>query len=262
MIAAISRFAMSLRKEPIIPGEVVLAGIVIAVVFWIVEAAVHSLLFDPGAGFADQLLPSDPNEFWMRLLVFALIIAFSVYAQRVVTRLREAERRARESERMYREMIETAEEGVWVLDAHGRTSFANHKMAAMLGYQEEEVDEGALAGFADERSRKAAEGMLDSLRHGLKGQHEILFRRKDGSELWAMVSATPLLGQDGSYSGALAMVNDMTARKQAEEALRCRVEELERFRRATIEREFRIKELRDKVARLEGASALKANGGG
>jgi CheY-like chemotaxis protein len=44
---------------------------------------------------------------------------------------------------------------------------------------------------------------------------------------------------------------DITERKKSEEELRQRVDELERFRSATIQREFRMKELKDRVKELE-----------
>lgn len=38
-----------------------------------------------------------------------------------------------EKEKQYRRIIETSEEGIWLLDPQGRTTFANHRMAAILG---------------------------------------------------------------------------------------------------------------------------------
>jgi PAS domain-containing protein len=44
--------------------------------------------------------------------------------------------------------------------------------------------------------------------------------RKDGSELWALLAAAPLLEADGSYAGALAMVTDISERRREMAALR------------------------------------------
>jgi len=50
-------------------------------------------------------------------------------------------------------------------------------------------------------------------------------------------------------------------RKRAEDELRQRVEELERFRKATIQREFRIKDFKDRVKELEEqVASLKSEG--
>lgn len=57
---------------------------------------------------------------------------------------------------------------------------------------------------------------------------------------------TPLYNVDGSIS-KLEIFRDITDKKRAEEELKSRLNELERFRTATIGREFRIKELRDEI---------------
>ena len=48
-----------------------------------------------------------------------------------------------------------------------------------------------------------------------------------------------------------SLTEEITERKKAEEELRQRIDELERFRNTTIQREFRIKELKDRVKELE-----------
>jgi len=47
------------------------------------------------------------------------------------------------------------------------------------------------------------------------------------------------------------MLIDITQSKKAEEELAKHVDELERYMKATVQREFRIKELRDRVEELE-----------
>ena len=59
--------------------SVVFLAITLAVIFWSIEALIHSLIFNQG-NFFQQLIPHDPNELWMRLLTFFLIIIFGIYA--------------------------------------------------------------------------------------------------------------------------------------------------------------------------------------
>ncbi len=39
----------------------------------------------------------------------------------------------------YRNIVETANEGIWILDAEIKITYANHKIAEMLGYSPEEM---------------------------------------------------------------------------------------------------------------------------
>lgn len=243
---------MPLKESSYMPGRIALAGVLIAALFWVAETLIHSFVFEPGeADLLGGLLPSEPNEIWMRLVIFSLIIGSGVYAQRTVSRLKGAEELLRASEKRYREIVETAEEGVLVLDRDGRASFVNGKMTEMLGRAGEDIKGMRLADFMEKGEAEAARDKLESVERGGKGQHDLRFRRRDGQDLWALVTATPYSGEPGGCAGTLCMITDITGRKRSEIELGERVEELERFRKATVEREMRIKDLRDTVARLE-----------
>jgi PAS domain S-box-containing protein len=129
------------------------------------------------------------------------------------------EKRLRESEERYRRIVETAYEGIWAIDEENRTTFVNDRMAEMLGYDTEEMCDQPLLAFADEEWLTIARAKVARHREGVPEQYEFKFRRADGSDLWTIVSATPLLDKRGQYAGTLAMVTDITLHKQAEEKL-------------------------------------------
>ncbi len=119
-----------------------------------------------------------------------------------------------------RTLIEMAQEGVWLLDAAGNTIYVNQRMAEMLGYTRAEMLGRPFYDFMDARARAEAQALFERRRQGVREQHEFRFQRKDGSDLWTIVSATPLCDARGQFVGALGMITDITARRQAEEALR------------------------------------------
>jgi PAS domain S-box-containing protein len=127
----------------------------------------------------------------------------------------------------YRRIVEKAQEGIWTIDAEARTSFVNPKMAAMLGYAPEEMVARPLLDFMDAEGRIQATEQLARRRVGIAEEHDFKFVRKDGSTLWASLSATPIEDADGHYAGALAMVRDITEHREAEASLRAAEE---RFR--------------------------------
>jgi len=134
--------------------------------------------------------------------------------------LRQEVARLRESERQYRHIVETAREGIWVLDGQDRTRFVNARMAEMLGYTEAEMIGAPLLDFMDDEGKAIARAKLHDRRHGISEQHDFRFRRKDGTDLWAIVSTQPIFDDEGRYEGALAMITDITNRKLTEETLR------------------------------------------
>ena len=66
-------------------------GVFLAAGYWIFEAFFDSILIDD-TSFMMRLLPSDPNELWMRSLVSLLFIGFGLYAHRTHVRIRTARR--------------------------------------------------------------------------------------------------------------------------------------------------------------------------
>ncbi|MEG4234414.1 PAS domain S-box protein [Microcoleus sp. Pol11C3] len=130
-----------------------------------------------------------------------------------------AEEALKESEEKYRCIVETADEGIWIIDAEGNTTFVNQKMADMLGCTAEEMIGESLFAFMDAEGMAIAQVNLDRRSQGISEQHDFKFLRRDGSDLWAMLSTNSLTDKQGGYVGALAMVADVTDRKKTEAAL-------------------------------------------
>ena len=125
----------------------------------------------------------------------------------------------RESEERYRRIVETATEGIWVIDKTCRTTFANKKMAEMLACTAEEMIGKSLYDFIDDEWIAEADRNVECSQQGISEQHEFMFRRKDGKELWTFLSVNPLIDLNGQYTSSLAMVTDITGRKQFEKEM-------------------------------------------
>ncbi|RJQ55805.1 MAG: PAS domain S-box protein [Actinobacteria bacterium] len=121
---------------------------------------------------------------------------------------------------VYASMARNAIEGIWVLDANGKTSFMNERMAQLLGYSAHEVLGRSVFEFMDEQGRRVAEKAKKRREAGISEQMEQTFLRSDGRLVYAIVVTNPLYDEHGRYSGSLGLITDITERKQAEEALR------------------------------------------
>lgn len=140
------------------------------------------------------------------------------------------------SEEQYRRIVETTSEGIWMLDTEGNTSFVNPQMSAMLGYSVEEMLGRPLFDFMGIEEQKIAQTNLERRHQGIQEQHDFKFCRQDGSELWAIVSTTPIFNTTGKYAGALAMLTDITGRKQVESALQQK-----------LQKELLLKQITDQI---------------
>jgi PAS domain S-box-containing protein len=131
------------------------------------------------------------------------------------------------SEKKYRRLIETLNEGIWQIDEHTKTTFVNKHMADMLGYSQEEMMGKSLFSFMDEQGKKIAQEKLKRRSQGHSEQHNFEFLRKDGQRIYVDMITTPILDGSGKYHGALAAVIDITDLKKAHEELTLMNKELE-----------------------------------
>jgi PAS domain S-box-containing protein len=126
----------------------------------------------------------------------------------------------RQSEARYRQLVETASEGIWCIDTEGRTVSANHRMSQMLGFSIDELRAMSLFDLCSEQNRPIARANLLHRLGGNSEQYDWCFKRKDGEDVWCIVCASPTYDADGQIVGSIGLVTDITARKHAEDRVR------------------------------------------
>jgi len=80
---------------------------------------------------------------------------------------------------------------------------------------------------------------------------EDFFPNLNKDEKWIFFTAAPLKDLKGNIVGAIETMQDITERKKAEEDIKKRNEELEKFNKITVGRELRMVELKKKIKKLE-----------
>ncbi len=124
-----------------------------------------------------------------------------------------------ENERRFRQIFETAHEGIWILSADARIEMVNHRMAEMLGYTAAELVGRRKFDFIFPEDASHIQELFAQRRAGRSATTEVRFRRKNGTPLWTLMSARPVQ-RDGSFAGTLDMFSDITARRHAEKRFR------------------------------------------
>jgi len=139
---------------------------------------------------------------------------------RDITERIETEEKHTQSEARYRQIVETAQEGIWTIDENEKTNFVNKKICDILGYTPGEMMGKELYDFMDEEGKAYTLACMERRRKGSKENLDIRYKTKTGEDVWASISANPIIDEKGSYKGALAMVTDITQRKMDEDAVK------------------------------------------
>ena len=148
------------------------------------------------------------------------VVAFLTILRDLSERNRQqAQLRARDLS--YQKLVETAHEGISIVDAEDRIIFVNQRFVDLIGYSAED-----LMGRSPNELYFSPAGVNERIQHrrrvreGIKETRQVTYRRRDGSALWALVASTPIMDERGELTQTLAMVTDITDRVKAEEDLR------------------------------------------
>jgi PAS domain S-box-containing protein len=167
---------------------------------------------------------------------------------RDVTQRRRIEAALRESEHTLAAVFDSADMGILFADVEGRLRRVNARFCSLLGYTAAELlalDQRAYS-HPDEYAKQMAQ--MEEVRAGQRDgfQLEKRYIRKDGSCIWVHLGVSAVRDGDGTLRGFVTVVDDITERRRAREALKQFSAELE------LRVESRTAELAARTREIEG----------
>lgn len=162
-----------------------------------------------------------------------------------VTAQKEAEDALRQSETKYQTLIANMPDAIAITGLDGRLVEWNPAFEALLGYSAAELRHKHYSQFTPARWRRSDAAAMRQVRmHGYSTATEKEYRRKDGTRVPIEIRGTLIRDEAGQPAGIWAVIRDVTARKQAELALRDANDRLEeRVAKRTAELEASRQEL-------------------
>ncbi|HVF92044.1 MAG TPA: PAS domain S-box protein [Blastocatellia bacterium] len=175
-----------------------------------------------------------------------------------VTELKQAEEALKKNEAMLRGLFEFAPDTVVVVNHKGRILRVNAQVERMFGYDPEELIGGSIEALVPERFKRqhtdhrsgyVAQKHTRPMGTGL----ELYGKRKDGTEFPVDIMLSPMQAEEGGM--VIAVVRDITKRKQAEGAVREYAERLKFLSRRLMEvqeaeRRNIARELHDEIGQV------------
>jgi PAS domain S-box-containing protein len=155
----------------------------------------------------------------LSLCAIQAMLIFGLLIQRA--RRRRAEKEIRQAEERFRTVVESAFNAVAVVNAVGKIVLVNAQCERFFGYRREELVGLPVEMLVPERFRTEHSSGGQSFfalpsAPPMEGGRELFGKRKNGSEFPVEIHVTPM--QTGGGSLILCVIEDITARRQAEEA--------------------------------------------
>ena len=148
-----------------------------------------------------------------------LISSYTIIA-RDITETKLAEDKLIRSEDKYRRIIENMRLGLIEVDKESRILRVYDHFCKLTGYKEEELlGQVAMEIFVGEEGRKLVNEHRLRRMQGEETVYETVIKRKDGSDLWVLVSGTPLYDDDDNIIGSMGIHLDLTDQKRIEKEL-------------------------------------------
>lgn len=144
-----------------------------------------------------------------------------------ITERKQAERLLRESEERLRAIVDQVVVGIVRTDLAGNITFANNGFCDITGFRQEELLGKRWQDLTyPEDMQNSTHVYRQLMQEGKPLSFEKRYINKNGNVLWVNISANRLRDADEKIAGGLAVVVDISRRKQAEDALRKSSEEI------------------------------------
>ena len=153
------------------------------------------------------------------------IVAASTIA-RDISGHKRVEEALRKSEERYRTLFEESRDAIFTTSQEGKILDANRSMVNLFGYSREEtIGLKAMERYVFSEDRLRFQQKIE--REGFVRDYEIKLRKKDGTEMDCLLTATVRRTGDGNILGYQGIIRDITDQRQAEKKLKQASEEWE-----------------------------------
>lgn len=170
--------------------------------------------------------------------------------------MREDRKRAEahlQSEERWRAVFENSAIGIALVDLNGRFLATNSAYQRMVGYSPDELRPLRFIDITHEDDQDLNRGLITELLEGLRDQFQIekRYRRKDGTLIWVRNSVSLIPGGERMPPTMLALVEDITERKQSEAAMQTALAEIQELKDQLQRENIVLREEIDKTSMFE-----------
>ena len=144
-----------------------------------------------------------------------------------ITEQKQAEKKLRENEKKYRNLLATTSQGYWLVNSELKTIEVNQALCKMLEYSHDEMLGKTPFDFTEDENREIFIDQTSKISTTVHRSYEITLKKKNGQNLKTYFNATTIKDESGEVQGTFVLITDITELKQTEQRLKEREKELE-----------------------------------
>ena len=137
-----------------------------------------------------------------------------------ITERKHTETALQESEKRYRTLVETMNDGLIVIDADHLVTYINDRACEMLDCARDEVLQRPITNFMDAVNRSIFLQEFEKRKQGGQRAYEMAFSKKGGHAVPVLISPQVIADGKGRFAGSFAVITDISDLKQVEQSLR------------------------------------------
>ncbi|MBW1824839.1 MAG: PAS domain S-box protein [Deltaproteobacteria bacterium] len=154
------------------------------------------------------------------------IVGVIVFCRDITSRVH-ANEALQESERRYRTLVETMNDGLAVRDENNLIIYANKRFFEMMRYSKDDVIGHQVNDFLDDTNQNILKEQIARRRNGEQAPYEIEWNRKDGKQIPTLMSPALIHDAEGNFKGSFAVITDISTLKKTEQLLKKKEQDLE-----------------------------------
>jgi len=169
----------------------------------------------------------------------------------VESELMMVEKELKKSEERYRRLVEQTTDAIMSLDLDTNIVSWNKGAEEMFGYRSEEIIGKSQTLLVPKGFRASCQkNFWNATVDGYVKEAKTARRTKDDRVIPVEISLAAIKDDEGEHIGYVSILRDITERNKMENDLRTRIKELETFYNVAVDREIRMKELKEKIEEL------------
>jgi PAS domain S-box-containing protein len=251
-------------------GFIISAFLLLGCLFWLLDSVFYAFAFYKENSFIDLLALDIPNyNIFTRTVFLIFCLICGLVTSRILRRQKEGEIALRENKEEFSQIIYGNSIATFVINKEHKITHWNKAAEDLTGVTAKEMigTKNQWKPFYSEERPVMADIIVNELPDKeIKKYYAEKYKRSSLIEgafeaedffldmgekgKWLFFNATPLKAQNGNIIGAIETLQNTTGRKQAEKALKKKMNELEIFNDAAVGRELMINESRKEINEL------------